>query len=317
MNDAREWVRLYRLNSPHAVEIVHARYVRHRFTRHSHEHFVIGLVEDGVQQYNYRGANRTTPPGQVFFVNGGEPHTGEPAMKTGYLYRTLCIDPPVLRDLALAITGRSGSFYLTGDVVVDDPLSAALGQLHRAVATNAGAMQCESFLLSAVRCLLERHVENQQWIPAVKQEPCAVSQAREYIEAHYADDVSLADLGAVTCRSPFHIARAFSKEMGLPPHAYLESVRIQRAKEMLRAGMSMVDTALAVGYPDQSHFTHRFRRITGITPGRWRLSTKNLESRRPTAGLHKIFWPRAATLLVAERFERNDGRDFETIRSAG
>lgn len=307
MSDAREWVRLYRLDSRYAADIVHARYVRHRFTRHSHEHFVIGLVEDGVQQYNYRGANRTTPPGQVFFVNGGEPHTGEPVTKAGYLYRTLCLDPHVLRDLALAITGRSGSLHLTGDVVTDDPLSAALGQLHRAVATNAGAMPCESFLLAAVRCLLEKHAENHQCIPGLSKESGAVSKAREYIEAHYTEDVSLADLGALTCRSPFHIARAFSKEMGLPPHAYLESVRIQRSKEMLRAGMSVVDTALATGYSDQSHFTHRFRRITGITPGRW----------RSTAGLHKMFSPKADTLLVADRFERNGGRDFETIRSAG
>jgi AraC-like DNA-binding protein len=33
--------------------------------------------------------------------------------------------------------------------------------------------------------------------------------------------------------------------------------------------MSLVDTALATGYPDQSHFTHRFRRFTGITPGQY------------------------------------------------
>ncbi len=285
MNEAREWVHLYRLDSlPYATEIVHARYVRHRFTRHSHEHFVIGLVEDGVQQYSYRGANRTTPPGQVFFVNGGEPHTGEAATKSGYLYRTLCLDPHVVSDLALAITGRSGSFHLTGDVVTDDILSAVLGQLHRAVATNAGAMHCESFLLSAVRCLLERHAENHQCIPGVRREPCVVSQAREYIETHYAEDVSLTDLGALTSRSPFHIARAFSKEVGLPPHAYLESVRIQRAKEMLREGMSMVDTALAVGYPDQSHFTHRFRRIAGITPGRWRAHRRIAQDVFPESG---------------------------------
>jgi AraC-like DNA-binding protein len=283
MKQTREWVRLHRLDSLYAAEIVHARYVRHRFTRHSHEHFVIGLVEDGVQQYNYRGANRRTPPGQVFFVNGGEPHTGEPATKCGYLYRTLCLDPHVLRDLALAITGRSGSFHLTGDVVADAPLSAALGQLHRAVAAHAGAMHCESFLLSAIRRLLESHAENGTRLPAVKQEPRAVLQAREYIEAHYAEDVSLADLGALTCRSPFHMARAFSKQMGLPPHAYLESVRIQRAKEMLRAGMSVVDTALAVGYPDQSHFTHRFRRIIGITPGRWRLPANDASADRRIA----------------------------------
>jgi len=75
---------------------------------------------------------------------------------------------------------------------------------------------------------------------------------------------------ALTSRSPFHIARAFSQATGLPPHAYLESVRMRRARELLRSGISVVETALAVGYPDQSHFTHRFRRHTGFTPGQYR-----------------------------------------------
>ncbi|PYX26303.1 MAG: hypothetical protein DMG82_02215 [Acidobacteria bacterium] len=75
---------------------------------------------------------------------------------------------------------------------------------------------------------------------------------------------------ALTARSPFHIARAFSQATGLPPHAYLESLRMRRARELLRSGISVVETALAVGYPDQSHFTHRFRRHTGFTPGQYR-----------------------------------------------
>lgn len=130
-------------------------------------------------------------------------------------------------------------------------------------------MHCESYLLLAVRCLLERHAGNRRQASAAGQDSGHVSQIRDYIEAHYAENVSLTQLSAMTSRSPFHVARAFSKAVGLPPHAYLESVRIRHAREMLRSGMSLVDTALATGYPDQSHFTHRFRRLTGLTPGQY------------------------------------------------
>src|SRR5947208_3069658 len=92
----------------------------------------------------------------------------------------------------------------------------------------------------------------------------------QMMKAHFAEDVSLAQLSALTSRSAFHLARAFSKACGLPPHAYLESVRVQHARELLRSGATVVDTALSVGYGDQSHFTHRFRRHTGITPGQYR-----------------------------------------------
>jgi len=184
--------------------------------------------------------------------------------------------------LTFDITARNEVPYLAGAVVSDTRLSAQLQQLHKVVAANADAMECESRLLSAVRCLLEMHVENRRKVIAVGQENSVVSQIRDYIEDHYSKNISLTQLGSLTSRGPFQIARAFSKAVGLPPHAYLESVRIRHAREMLKSGMNVVDTALAIGYPDQSHFTHRFRRSTGITPGQYAIRAKyatNLISR--------------------------------------
>ena len=269
-----QWVRIYRLGPPYDAEIVHAHYVEHRFARHAHDHFVVGLVEEGIQQYTYKGARHTTPAGHMFFVNGEEPHTGEPASTGGYLYRTLCLGPEAFRKLVLDIVNRNDLPSLDGTVIADHRLLTKLRRLHRAVAANAPAMHCESLLLSAVRYLLEAHAESRMRVPTAGRESSVVQQVREYLEAHYSDDLSLAQLGALTSRSPFHVARTFSKTVGLPPHAYLESIRIRHARELLRSGMSLVDTALAVGYPDQSHFTHRFRRHTGFTPGQYRTSAR-------------------------------------------
>lgn len=274
MTTSPQWVRVYRLKPPYGIEIVHAHYVEHRFVRHAHEHFVVGVVEKGIQQYSYRGARHTTLAGQMFFVNGDEPHTGEPATTDGYLYRTMCLGPEAFRQLTLDITNRNDLPYLDGAVISDRQLFARLQRLHGAVAANAPAMHCESFLLSAVRYLLETHAENRRQAPGAGKENSLVRQIRKYLEAHYSEDVSLTQLGALTCRSPFHVARVFSETVGLPPHAYLESIRIQRAREFLSSGMSVVDTALAIGYPDQSHFTHRFRRYTGFTPGQYRTSAR-------------------------------------------
>jgi AraC-like DNA-binding protein len=118
------------------------------------------------------------------------------------------------------------------------------------------------------------HAETRWQVLSAGEDSSVAMRVREYLEAHYSEDISLAQLAALTSRSPFHVARTFSKAIGLPPHAYLESIRIARARELLRAGMSVVDTALAIGYPDQSHFTHRFRRHTGFTPGQYRTSAR-------------------------------------------
>src|SRR5687768_16923203 len=76
---ANEWSRYYRLPDASDLEVLHARFVEHRFARHSHEYFVVSYIEEGVQAYHYRQARHVTPAGQMFLVNAGEPHTGEPA----------------------------------------------------------------------------------------------------------------------------------------------------------------------------------------------------------------------------------------------
>ena len=75
------------------------------------------------------------------------------------------------------------------------------------------------------------------------------------------------ELATLVHLSPFYFARAFQKEVGLPPHAYLENVRVKRARDLLLRGVAITDVSAAVGYADQSHLTNRFKRILGMTPG--------------------------------------------------
>jgi AraC-like DNA-binding protein len=55
----------------------------------------------------------------------------------------------------------------------------------------------------------------------------------------------------------------------MPPHEYQVQVRIMKAKTFLRLGRSISETASLVGFVDQSHFTRHFKRLVGITPGKF------------------------------------------------
>ena len=270
-----EWARFYRLSGYYPVDLVHARYVKHRFARHAHEHFVIGLVEDGVQQYRYRGSTLRTPAGAAFFVNSGEPHTGEPALPEGYLYRTLCFHPDVLSRFGARLRNPSTSLHFTESVVHDSELVRRLRRLHWEVRDRSSALANDWFLHEVMEWLLPAHMADRSVESNLGRESRRTKRLREYIDAKYADDVSLSQLGELVSASPFHIARIFAREVGLPPHAYLESVRIRRAMELLTAGMATAEVALAVGYGDQSHFSHRFRRLTGVTPGQVKAGTQD------------------------------------------
>jgi AraC-like DNA-binding protein len=292
-----EWTRYYRQPGLHDLDVLHARFIEHRFARHSHDYYVIGLVEAGVQAYSYRGARHVTPAGQIFLVNPGESHTGEAATDEGYVYRTMYPRPALMRQVAAEVTARAALPLFKSAVIRDQRLAAQLIRFHRALAGGASRAAVESHLLAALRGLITRYAEVQRLRLREPTERAAVRKAREYIDAHYDADLSLGDLAALVDLSAFYFARAFQKDVGLPPHAYLERVRIDRARELLLRGVPIVDVSVAVGYGDQSHFTHRFKRLLGITPGQLSktrtvaspivvgTSTTNIRATRPSSAV--------------------------------
>jgi len=89
------------------------------------------------------------------------------------------------------------------------------------------------------------------------------------------EDVPLAILADVVKLSPYHFVRAFKQSFGLPPHRYLSSLRMQRAKSLLaNPAMSVTQVGFNLGFSDTSSFTTTFRKHTGLTPTAYR---RNLE----------------------------------------
>jgi len=94
----------------------------------------------------------------------------------------------------------------------------------------------------------------------------AVQTALRYMEAHFAENVSIRKLAELVSLRPCHFARLFGRHTTVPPHVYLEHIRIRKAQEFLDRGHTLASGAIAAGFVDQSHLTHRFKRFLGIHP---------------------------------------------------
>lgn len=68
---------------------------------------------------------------------------------------------------------------------------------------------------------------------------------------------------------PAHLVRAFSGAYGIAPHQYLMSRRVDRARRLLLEGRPPGEVASATGFYDQSHLTRHFKKLVGVTPGRY------------------------------------------------
>lgn len=90
-----------------------------------------------------------------------------------------------------------------------------------------------------------------------------------YIHAHLDQDLTLAELAAIAQFSPNYFAMQFKQSTGLAPHQYVLHQRITTSKNLLLNGHEIAEVAHRVGFAHQSHFTHHFKRLVGVTPKRF------------------------------------------------
>ncbi len=88
----------------------------------------------------------------------------------------------------------------------------------------------------------------------------------EFLKENFQENISLEELSQKFELNPFYIIRLFKSQINLTPHAYLLNLKINRAKEFLKSGHTIVDTALECGFSDQSHFHRNFLKIVATTP---------------------------------------------------
>ena len=126
----------------------------------------------------------------------------------------------------------------------------------------------------------------QAWLSLTADSP--VYRAKQWLEANVESPYDLKALAAVASTSERTLLRHFNSVLGMSPLAYLQDLRVQRAKVMLEISLNDIQTiALACGYTNASTFSKLFRRATDTSPGAYRklhrLRSKRVHWRVETA----------------------------------
>ncbi|MGH2342157.1 AraC family ligand binding domain-containing protein [Segnochrobactraceae bacterium EtOH-i3] len=270
----REQARFFRVPRAGGLECLSATFRTHAYAPHTHDSFVIGVIEAGCESYRLGGVRQRAAAGQLCFVNPGVVHDGEPEGGF-YSYRMSYPAVELMRAVAEDLTEGSrpaGLFF--PDAVVDDAETAAVFlAAHRGLERGAGALATDTALWSAYGLALARHGGvSVHGIGRSLAETGPVARARDFLEAHFAEDVDLARLAAVADLPRTRLIRAFRQETGLTPHAFLTDRRVRAAVRQLSAGDAPVDVAMACGFCDQSHLNRAFKARIGVPPGAFRRS---------------------------------------------
>lgn len=273
----KDETKMWQSNEFGHLECLKANYVTHSFARHTHEGFAIGVVERGVEVFNYRGKLNRAEKGEIILINPAEVHDGSGANKDGWGFRIFYADAKILHRAAMEIAEKRVDLpTFKNPVVKNKVISDKLLYLHRRLETSVSTLERESLIMTTFADLITAEAQDAPPIKNFDGEPKAVSRAKTYLEENYMENVSLAELSAFSYLSQFHLIRVFKKHTGFSPHAYLEQIRINHAKELIKSGLNLIDTAYELGFVDQSHLNKTFKKYAGMTPGQYSASYQKI-----------------------------------------
>ncbi|MFJ9560192.1 AraC family transcriptional regulator [Streptomyces fuscichromogenes] len=266
---APQEVTAWRPRVPGVTEVFHARFTEYAYPMHVHDAWTLLIVDDGAVRYDLDRHQHGTPGDTVSLLPPHVPHNGSPATAGGFRKRVVYLDDTLLGEDLIGAA-------VDGPDLRDPLLRQRVGLLHSALARPGDELEAESRLTligERLRGLLRpRLVARTGRAP----DPALARSLRELLDERVTDGLALAAAARLLHAHPAHLVRAFSGAYGIAPHQYLMSRRVGRARRLLLDGVPPAATATATGFHDQAHLTRHFRRLVGVTPGRYRDSARYL-----------------------------------------
>jgi AraC-like DNA-binding protein len=271
------WIELAQ-DADTGIETLRAHFQGHAYDPHWHDSYLVGVTEQGVQQFNCRRVKHQSTPGKVFLLEPGDIHDGEAPTEDGFTYRMLYLDPQWLqRELSVVFENAPDNSQLSfANTLATDPrlahaTSLAFQTLHHG--------ELKIVRQTALDSLLERLTSHLHWRTRYGEDPrlpLVAQKAREYLHANARFDIGLDQVAAAAGVDRFRLTRAFKAAYGLAPHAYLVQLRLSKARQMLSSGAQTATVAMELGFADQSHLGRWFVRAYGLTPAMYRKRCSNL-----------------------------------------
>ena len=272
--------RLWKTSLP-GIELFEARLHRHRFGKHFHEAYTIGLNESGQGCCQHHGETHVHSPGSFNLINPGDIHTGQVASSDGWGFRNIYIEPSLIEQVLTQLDQPGQRIpYFNQPVLRAAFLQPIFYELFHGLTGPTIQLTQQSLLLELLSTLFQLNAEPGFSVRAAKPESSAIAKVRAYLEAHYTENVSLDDLTRLVNLSPYYLIRCFRQQVGCAPHQYQRHWQLVQVKRVLQTGASLAAIATSHGFYDQSHLNRAFKQTYGVTPGQYQKESQKNRIKR-------------------------------------
>lgn len=235
------------------------------FAPHRHDTYALGITMRGVQSFRYRGEERHSPAGHCIILHPDELHDGAAGDERGLVYRMLYVEPS---RLVPAFEEAGGGLPFVAQPVMDHaPLTRLLATALADLDDRPDELESDGFLSLLAATLTE--LSGRAPRPTGRIPHRQVIAVRDFLAAHYADNIGSAALEEIAGIDRFSLTRQFRSLFGTTPHRFMIMRRLAAARDMMLRGQSLAEVAAGAGFADQAHLTRHFKKTYGMTPGRW------------------------------------------------
>ena len=240
---------------------------------HSHDDYQMCLSIGGTDvEFYYRGAYHLLPVNSLSIVHPGEIHRVrqvEDRLWNSFQW-ILYVNPNLMNHVAASLSGGSRPVPFFSRIIVLEPeLIHSYGQLCHSISDASSTLEQESRLIALLGQLIQHCANVQSESLPIKLAHKQIQEVQEYLEEHFAENITLEQLAQIAHLSSYHLNRVFSQTVGLPPHKYRLQIQVERARALLLQGMPLKQVAAETGFADQSHLTRHFKRLMRVTPGQY------------------------------------------------
>jgi AraC-like DNA-binding protein len=273
-----DWIHIRRDHDT-GIESVHAHFRGHAYDPHDHDEVLVGITQQGVQQFRcHRIVHRSTA-GRVILIEPGAVHDGDAPEDVGFTYAMLYLPQRWLAGMAgrLELPNASGiGAAFRNTVAIDDGLRETIQNAFLALHGSEARLARDQCLDELVRRLSAQAGEL-----ALPEASSAdqLLRARDFLHDRMAGDIGLDELARHSGMDRFRLTRQFKRRFGQSPHAYLVRLRLRAARALLAGGGEPNQVALDVGFADQSHLGRWFQRAYRLSPAAYQRECTNVLDR--------------------------------------
>lgn len=233
------------------------------FMQHFHDTYSIGITHSGMFKSDINGKNSYFYANYTRVVNPAETHGGE---GRGWACTNFYPSVDTMSEIHEQIFHNRQIPIFPNHTIDDQQMYNLFYSFFYSVYHQHDSMEIETNKILALSYLVEHYTCDTKNPDSSSYKNEIITDAITYINDMIDTNIALEDLAKSVSMSKYHFLRLFKHHTGATPHNYIMAKRVQKATEMIIAGVDLSEASYSAGFSDQSHFTRSFKKVYGYTP---------------------------------------------------